>query len=865
MFFSGLIILGFVSLKDLNIRLFPEMDYPALSIVMELNEINTERAEKEIVEVAEKYLSSISGVRDIVSLISTNGAEITLYFDWGENMDVAYVKTKERVLDLERELRGKIRKIRIKELGPLSKPFMGILFPDSLKDFVRDEVASRINTLNGIGRTAVVYYKPGSYNLTVSPLHLVNLPFSVTEFVKFLKFSGIASRLTGYVKAGSRILPATIGSPFKDISDISNLELGNIRLNRISTVEEGRVVMSAWKGYERVCLLFVFPSGKGSTLRASKKIRQILDEYGIDHKILFDKSAIIKKSIDGLLFALILGIFLSWGILFFFLKNPFTAFTVGLSIPVSLISSFFVFKIFHIDLNLITIGGLIVAAGMLVDSSIVVVESISRFWSSGPMEAAIRGTDEVKSPVIASILTNCAVFVPAMFISGFPGLILRPFSIVVVGSLLISLLVALTLVPAGVSVLGRGRMVSKIDGFSEKTASLTGWFIFKKKSVFPVIFLLLSASLCSFRFLKIDPLPLQKTGNVKFRITPHQEVRESEFLRKLSLLGTDFLVVHNRAGEEYFDVYFQGIQNYDSLMKSLEEIFPGFYMEMEEFDNPEEDLKSRVYRVPREYQREMVSIRLDLKKIVAFGIPVSDIQFALKSSIGGVKLFDINGNPVFFRVPADRLKDLLILPVRRDSIVYKLGEFIKIEENAIPGIILRQNGRRVKEIELERAGGARDLIIALFVSIVLVYLVIAAQYNSLSLPLLVMLAVPLSFVPVPLVLILLGESLNPLSIMGIIVLGGISVNNAIILLDYTRRLVAANEKSPLILAVKRRFRSMVMTSLTTILALTPLALGIGPGGQMESSMAHVLIAGLIFATFSSLFILPPVYDAFFKS
>ncbi len=865
MFFTGLVILGLVSLKDMEVNLFPKIDYPALSVVLETRDVDPTRIERDVVRLAEKFFSGITGIVSMTSEISSQGAVITLYFDWGENMDIKYIKVKERSLDLERELKSKIQKIRIKELGPISKPFMGIVFPDSISGFVKDEIATRINTLEGVGRTEVYYFKPREYDITIKPLTLINLPITPEKLIGLLKFPG--GGVAGYIKAGRKVLPVNLESSFKDITGLNRFEIKNIELNRISKIEARGVEMSCYEGRERACALFVYPAGKGSFLKASKSIRKILEGYDVRYRILFDKSAFIKRSINSLLVALITGIILSWGILFIFLKNPVYATFVGVSIPVSVVSSFFIYRLFGIDMNIVTLGGLIVAAGMLVDASIVVIESISRYLSTDREKASLRGAEEVKSPVVAAILTNCVVFIPAIFVGGFPGRILRPFSIVLIGSLLFSLLVALTLVPAFSSYLKLPAPARENEGISSKVADWAGVLMKKKFLTSGVAILLFFTSIYFIRYVKFEPFPTESTGNLKFHVVPFRNVSDKEILEKLSLLKIPFLLVHSRSGKDYFDVYFENVRDYDGLVSKIRELFPDFYMYMEEFDNPEEDLKFHTLRLPERRYHEIVELKLDPEKMSYLGISPARFKTLLKAAIEGVKLFEINDKVVYLRGSCRNIDDLLNYPVKKDSTVFKLGEFVDVERKLIPSFVIRQNGRRVKYITLKRERHTGDLVMALLVSIILVYLVLAGQYNSMLLPLLVMFSLPLSLVPAVPVLILTGERLNVMGIVGLIVLAGIAGNNAIILLDYTLRLISEghNSEEALLLAVKRRVRPIMMTTLTTILAMLPLALGVGPAGKMESSMAHLLIAGLVFSAFSAIFILPSIYSILLRN
>ena len=864
MFFIGMVILGLASFKGIRTNLFPRIDYPAISVIIETRPSNPEWIEAHITRRAEKILSSIPGIANVVSVITPYGSAITLYFNWGENMDIAFIKIKEKTLTIERELRENIRKIKITELGPSAKPFMGIVFPESLKDFVREEIASRINTLDGVGKTVVYYYKPAEYLLSLSPIGLINSPFSLGELVNILKFSGIMGNIMGFVKIEDKTLPVVVESPVKTINDIGNLQVENTKLTGIAKIDEGDIEMSCYNAGKPACALFVYPSQSGSFLSSSKRIKEFLKNYNINYKILFDKSTFIRDSISGLLLALISGIVLSWLVLFVFLRNPSIALTVGISIPVSIISSFFIYRLFDIDINLITLGALIVATGMLVDSSIVVIESVSRRLDDS--SGVIEGVTEVRAPVIASVLTNCVVFLPAIFVGGFYGRILKPFAIVIVGSLFLSLLVSLTLVPAiGQFLKSKTYAINHkiLENYTERIIQKT---ISQSRIVIGILIITLFATIPMIRLIKFEAIPMKKTGNIKFRLFPLKNVNEKLVLKRATLVDTQFLMIHSKSGTEFYDVFFKGVEDYDLTTKLMKKIFPEFYLEMEEYDNPEEDLKFSRMEIPRNSHGKTVVLNVNIEKLMLSQIPLTEFKTMLKTLIGGINLFEINDQSLLLNGNVKNLEDILNFPLKTGSTIFQIKDFVEVREKPFTGVILRQNGKRVNSVAFRRFKELKELILSFVVSIILVFLSMAAYYNSFFVPFLVMFSIPAAFLPVPFALYMFKMNLNPMSIIGLIVLAGIAVNNSIILLDYTRRLMSRgySVQSALLTSVKRRVRPILMTSLTTMLALTPLALKIGPGGIMESSMAVVIISGLLFSTVSALFLLPPIYRIFLK-
>ena len=730
-------------------------------------------------------------------------------------------------------------------------------------------------------------------------------------------------------------------------------------------------------------------SGKNTVEVATRVLQEIetinRDLPQIQIVTIIDSSDYIKRSITNVGSIILYGGVLAICVLLFFLRNiPSTA-IIATTIPVSIVATFALMYFNGFTLNLMTLGGLALGVGMLVDNAIVVLENIYRLREAGEdrISAAIKGSQEVTAAVIASTLTTLAVFLPLIFIRGMSGIMFEQLSYVIGFSLICSLAAALTLVP-----MLAARVQLPISSGNESGNGTGGWLFqitarfFKQMEdaytrilgmalnhrilVVGSAFLLLGASLFLIPYVGVELMPasdegevrvnaemavgtrlelmdraFQKiekivyeavpeidntvsflggsswrargsnTGSMRIALKPLKERKRSseeiasDLRKKLNFIpGT---TVRTRAGGGLFilrigsggaervqiEVHGYDLETSDELALRVEEVVAGI-------PGITDTSVSRDTGTPEEL------IIVDRQKAADMKLTISSIANMLQTVLSGTSAgnYREGGSEYRIRVKlADKgkteLRDILDLPVTNadgDQVILK--NVVQVRPRQGPVLIERKSQERVTYVTAntsdrdmgsilgdireglqsvpiprdfniifggdyqEQQKAFKELLISFILALILVYMVMASLYESLRYPFAVMFSVPMAAIGVILMLLFTHTTFNIQSYIGCIMLGGIVVNNAILLVDHIN-LLRRRDGFPLREAIeeagRRRLRPVLMTASTTILAMTPLAMGLGEGGDAQAPMARAIIGGLISSNLITLIILPAIY------
>ncbi|PID26853.1 MAG: hypothetical protein CR982_07980 [Candidatus Cloacimonadota bacterium] len=463
MFFIAVVTFGIISLSKLPVNLLPDVNYPSVTIWTEYPGYGPEEVEKEITSKLEAQIGSIQGLKSTSTISGTGISLIKADFNWGTDMDYATVNLREK---LDRVyLPEKAERSNIVKSDPTEKPIIGISVSGkdlySVRNVTKNVIKKRLEQLDGVSLADIVggNEKEIRVNVDRSKLNANNLSF---RDIKAAIDQNNIIQSGGSVKDDVYIYDLRISSSYSSLEDIEKtpvkyLPNGTILfVSDIATVtleNKKRRSFTRYNGFESVGIL-VKKSGDANAVEVSKEVLKIIEELRERYKelsinIAFDQADFINESIDSVEQAVIYGGVLAFITLFFFLKDFRTPVNIALSIPVSIISTFALLYFSGISINLISLSGLALGVGMLVDNSIVILENISRHREMGKSksESAIVGAREVSMPVMASTITTIVVFMPIVFISGVAGEIFKDQSIAVTYSLISSLVVSLTLLP----------------------------------------------------------------------------------------------------------------------------------------------------------------------------------------------------------------------------------------------------------------------------------------------------------------------------------------------------------------------------------------------------------------------------------
>ncbi len=1005
----GILLLGLISFGKLGSDLFPDLNNPKIFIELTAGEKPPEEIEKNYVDPIESLSMRQSDVIQVSSVSKTGSAQIIVEYDWNKDMDEAF-------LDLQKELssfsqNSDLNDFSISQFDPNASPVMII----GLRN-------DRITNMEELRKTAENYIRNELVRIEgIADVRLTGEEESeaVIETSRYILDSyglttdGIAAQIANYNRnvSGGSIVDMGLQyvvkgvSVIEDIRDLENIIVGfrnqsvnnpqqamaragtssspsqsiPVYLRDVAKIrfenKDPETIVSI--NGQRCIGLSIYKEPKFNTIEAVKSLDKSIAGLkkalpGYEFIKVQDQGEYIHGAITEVRDTLFVGILLAVFILFIFLRRIGLTMVISLAIPISIVATFNLMYFNHLTLNIMTLGGLALGAGMLVDNSIVVLENISRNFETGLSlkESVIKGTGEVGAAITSSTLTTIVVFLPIVYLHGASGELFKDQALTVAFSLISSLAVALLVIPTLVSTLFRDKTKKSEMGSPVRLnwySGLLGKVLDRKGLV-----ILLSMVLLAFCGLLVPQLgsefmPRSESNGFTIELklpegtslerTRNTVVRTEQIIKEI--LGEGASLVYSQSGE--LDVSSVNGNasgsgsNYASLKVLLAEDYQGstddaisiiekylrdipglevsfardettlqsslgtsgapFALEIsgDDYDELERiageagtilagnpDLYNLTYSLDEGTPE--VNIAVDRFKTSYHNITVENVIGQVKHYLSG----SVAGNFEYGGEMKDitiRLGDLTVnqlkdLPVNTGSVSVPLSELASITRVISPREITRRNQMRTCYVyamvredapfnkvvedaektlesitlptgykmgftgdELKRKESMSNLSFALILSVVLVFMVLASQFESVIQPFIIMLTLPLAGAGTILTFFILGRPLNMMAYIGIIMLGGIAVNNAILLVDRINQLrgEGLGKREAIIGAGTQRIRPILMTSLTTILALLPLTVGIGESASLRSPMALAVVGGLFSSTLLTLIVIPCVY------
>jgi HAE1 family hydrophobic/amphiphilic exporter-1 len=996
MFTVAAVIFGFISYSRLNLNLLPTISYPTLTIKTEY----PGTAPSEIENIISKPIEETCGVVDNVIRISSVSraelSEVTVEFAWNTNMDFATLKLREK-LDLLR-LPVNATKPVILRYDPNQEPIMKLGLTGEgdlgrIRYTAEREVKQALESIEGVAACSISGGLEDEIHIDIDEqkLSLLNIP--ITTLASRLSQENVNLSAGILKQKDSQYLVRTVNQ-FQDVEEIKGIIIERrgdvqITLGSVAEVYRGykeRKVISRINGRE--CIeAAIYRAADANTVSVSDAVterlesvqRNILAPRGMDFLVITNQAKFIKNTIEQVKQTAILGGILAVLVLLYFLKNLRSTLIISAAIPISVVITFFLMFSSDISLNIISMGGLALGIGMLVDNSIVVLESIQRYREKGTdlYNAALKGTSEVAGAVTASTFTTVAVFFPIVFVEGIAGQLFKDMALTVTFSLLASLVVSLTLVPMLSSAMQKENTKERFskglkfifkpldkvyDKIFSSYAKVQEISFTRRKTILVTVVLIFFAAIFMSRFMGQELIPVISQGefliNVEF--TPGTSLKEnasiisdiSDTLKDYEEIESIYELIGkgSRAG-----ISFQ--EERENLSEFTLRLRPGILGKKEDriMDRVRADLEKfpttniKVYK-PRLFsfkaplevvvsgndldQIKSVSDELldrlqgvdgiiDLKSSMEEGYPEIQIIFnraVLASqdmtinSVGAQIRSKIEGEVSTRFIESDREVDIRVRlaedsrdrveKVSRIQVRNGLGVMVPLQALATIQIqegpaeirrILQQKSAVITgnlsgisldeakaeilaaadamavppEISVNLAGQSLEqdvafssMIFAIFLAVFLVYLVMASQFESFIKPFIIMFTIPLGIIGVVIVGLVTGMSINVIVLIGLIILSGIIVNNAIVLVDYIGQLQKQGMKKleAIKTAAQIRWRPILMTTITTVLALMPMALDYNEGFEIRIPLALTLIGGLIFGTFLTLIFIPLAYN-----
>ncbi|HHT9126438.1 MAG TPA: efflux RND transporter permease subunit [Candidatus Brocadiia bacterium] len=1025
MLMAALCIFGWISFDKLPINLLPDISYPTLTVRTNYTGTAPNEIETLISKPIEDAVSIIPNVVRVTSISRPDVSDVVIEFDWKTNMDFASLNVREKLdlvtLPKEAEQPVLLRFdpsldpiMRISLYGEESLVALRLIAEEEIKP-VLEGLAGEVREggsllgagLSGRGGVAAVKVSGGlqeEIHVEIQEAKLASLGIPISKVAARLKEENV--NLTGgSIKEGEAEYLIRTFNEFKRVEEIDDIVLDvknnvPIVLGDVSTVTKGykeRSVITRLNGRESLEIA-IFKEADANTVTVARLIKEKLEglneslkkfSNNLKMEIVFDQSRFIEQSIKEVVNTAILGGILAVIILFFFLRTLKTTLIIGFSIPLSIVATFFFMYISGVSLNIMSLGGLALGIGMLVDNSIVVLESIERYRQKGlnSFEAANRGASDVVSAVMASTFTTVCVFFPIVFVKGIAGQLFRDTALTVCFSLLTSLFVAITLIPMLASLsnwaifelllllVQKGFLVvlypflkvfNLVYSAVERTyPKVISFAISHKLIVIGCTIAALGSSWFAYKGLGMELIPEMSQGEFFINIkkpagTPLEItldtikqmegiVMRNPYVKKIYSIAGSTSQSGGSASEER--EYVGGInvtlkddvtpEQEEQVIDSLRDAFKDSPAVENKFSRPayfslatpiEVEIKGYDLRIlekiseqvlaafkpipwvtdikpspPRQGNPE-IQIVFNRQKLAQLGLNIDTVGSLIRSNVLGEvgTEFSRRDRKIDVRVRARRpdvesvedIKRLVINPEAKIPVTLGSVADIGIEEG--PSEIRRIDRNRVvvvyanikgtdlktaiqeiekrmaniflpKDYEIRVSGQSREMRIAVpsmvfagALAIFLVYLVMAAQFESLLHPFVIMFTIPFGIIGVALALYITRQLISIVALIGVVMLSGIVVNNAIVLIDCInrRRQEGLERREAIIEAGKMRLRPILMTTLTTILGLIPLSLGIGKGAELRSPMGITVIGGLAASTILTLVVIPTVYELF---
>ncbi|OPL18043.1 MAG: hypothetical protein AVO35_07750 [Candidatus Aegiribacteria sp. MLS_C] len=994
MLFIGVFGAGVFGLTQLGVDMYPDMEFPMIMVLSTMEGAGPEEIENLVTDPLEQALARVSNVKKITSTSRPGISVVTAEFNWGHSLEQAETDVRRQLDMFEAALPEDASEPLIFALDPSMQPVLYVGFSSEvLNDFdlrtlIHEEIEPLFSRLDGVGSAVTVGGRERQINVTVRPEAMMDTGITVSQVVGVL--SAVRNNTpAGRIDSGGLNMSIRIESAFHSIEEIEQLVVGMngttpVLLRDIATVEDGEAEVLQYVRFngEPSISMYMNKRSDANTVNVCASIRNQLDEIERDYRgvltpvILFDQSEFIEMAIGNLGNTAVEASILAFLVLLFFLRSWRGSSIAGLAIPISVFVTFAVMHFTGVQLNLISLAGLALAIGLLVDNSIVVLENIFRHRESGesPIDAAVNGALEVSNAITASTMTTLAVFVPILFVPGLAGQLFKEMVLTITFSLTVSLFVALSLVPLVSSWVRRlvpshrpgtvpARLQSSVERLEGRYGRLASWAISHKKLVllstagaFVLAVLLMGRLPSEFfpesddGFLMLDiELPigtsLEVTDRVvssledsvqaivapedlmavfstvgesegvmaifgssgsnaammRIRLTPSSRRSTSMFeyrdrIREAlrSMPGVDYSTEGGMAmmGGAAIEISLYG-DNLESLYEKAEEIRDG----LSAIDGVVDPTTSMEDRIP-EYSFVPDPVRMGLSGVTSRQVAM-DVRYSFQGTEASVYREDDEEFGIHVRLPEemrDSREDLEYASVLGRPLIF----FGRLEQRMISNVITRTDQTRMVTISCDVARGAslgavasrvmsalrgmdttgfryemggemedqREtfmyLGIAIIVAAFLVYMVMAGQFESFLEPFIIIFTLPLAFIGVALGLFVTSTPLSVMAIVGMLMLAGIVVNNGIVMVDYANQLRRRGMEiaEAIVAAATTRMRPILMTALTTILAMLPLALGLGEGAENWSPMAITVIGGMVVATLLTLVVEPCIYVIF---
>ncbi len=987
MFFTALMVLGFFSVTKMPMDLFPQITYPSINIFTNYSGAGPEEVERLITIPIERSVATVNKIKSITSTSEEGSSRVRVNFAWGVSLEEATNDIRANLDRVKHRLPDGAGTPTIFKFDSSAMPVMtlgvsGKMDEWALRKIAEDDLSYQLQRIEGVAGADLRGGVVQEVRVLLKQDRLQAFGITADQAANAIQKENTMLP-AGYLQIGSGDFLLRTQGEFKDIKEFENVVVANrngtpIYVRDLAVVELGSETSRSLvriDGNPGVVISIQKQSDANTVAvadRIYKALGQLRAEYPeLNLRVMNDSSTYIRNSVNSVSNAAIIGGILAALVLLLFLHNFRATVIVSVVMPISILATLILAYFGKMTLNTVSLGGLALGVGMLVDNSVVVLDNIFRHHQRGNSDvssAALEGTSEMGPALSASTLTTICVFFPLIYISGRTGIIFKELSYMVIFSLLCSLVVAITLIPTLCSKFLKvrdleetetsniwGRLIKSQHQLEEIYQSALEWCLNHKIMVVIVCSMVFLATLLIYPLIGTELIQNSDEGviSVNLELPTGTKLEETDLnTKRLEKLISEqvpevdhtettvgmrdtnrtriTLRLKERRQRNTRDVVnllqeklqIPGARVRVYAQSSMRMLYGGSQSPISiDIRGYDQDLarqiavlvQDKISEIPgvynvalsREEARPQLTININRQRAADYGLSTNTIAAAIQSNVDGriATVFRKDGQETNVRVVLEEssrqsLQDLeKILVMGSSNRVIPLAGLINVVQDSgktsiervdqerninvsasIEGrdlsSVMRDIQSKLANVKLpfgmslhytgdyeEQQQSFKEIVFALTLALLLVYMVMASQFESFLDPLLIMTSVPFALGGVILMLLLTDTNFNTQVYTGLIMLGGVVVNNAIVLISYYRILLeqGLSLSEAVIRGSRARLRPILMTSVTTILGLIPLAIGLGEGSETQTPLARTVIGGLTFSAILTLFIIPVIF------
>ena len=984
MTYLSLSILGILSFTQISISLLPDIDIPEVSIHIQYPNKSAREIEQVVVSPINSKLAQLANVDRVVAKIEDGFATINYRFFHGVDLDYALIEINEKLDALLSELPPDIpRPIIVRDI-PENFPvfFLNVSFKQDkelintpqvswerqieLSDFAEKILKRRIEQLPEISSVDLSGIIQPVIDITLNTRIMKVLGISELEVQRVIQsYNNDGQSLT--VKEGPYRYQLKYTNPIRLVEDLRSIQFKHaekiIALEEVAdiSVVPGNAYGLYFTGNQIGVTLALIKHPKSRMDDLENNLQEVLEDIvllypEIQLDISHNQAVYLKQSVNNLTSSLVIGIFLAMVVLYLFIADIGGSLLIGITIPIALVISMFFFNFLGISINIISLSGLILSTGMMIDNSIIVIENVKHYLEQGlsRLDATAKGTTEVVTPLLSSTFSTISVFLPTIFLSEIAGAIFWDQALVISFSLLISYCISISFLPTYYKLFAfRSRITPNfIDHFIKRTHHYTlHWAIKYPRIILIIAALIVLGGAGIFPRLTKELFPPENHTDFIITLDWNEDITLEENYHRVKSIVQELLPnveqCNGFIGRDQFQferfpklevsqarIYIQPkpgrVIKQEVLKVGILKAYPLANLQFSDplnvfrriFDTSAPSLVAEVYfdekveggslyflkqldnfTLPNLYHniatKRAIYIKVNHQNLLRYGVDYNDLILKLQTLLGNFMVGELtsfqNLTPILLKGRPTTLNELI-----RSATIYNnlqleipIGQLIDLEiRNEVKPIYLSkvgeyfpisffiENGEKESTIEQLHSIFSQDnveimfsgkvvkyeeyfseLILALAVSTILLYFILAIQFESLLQPLLVLIELPISISGSILLLYISNSSLNIMSLIGIIVVCGIVVNDSILKIDTINRL--RREQYPLWESIRlgslKRLRPILITSITTIAALIPISFASGLGANLQIPLSISIIGGLAVGTLVSIYLIPVLY------